>query len=172
MKKIWKGIRIFLLIVAILFVAFIVIGVIGDDSGNVETSVNTPAVGTTQPEETEFTVEHDQKYLDTQNYIWEFLIDKGYEVQTIAGVPNIGKTDADLGEAYEGWYAFVKRDGEWKEFSVVLFNGEVSAIQPVKWVNDKRFTPTNQYASLESACKRVIMDCKNAKLYCRSEINA
>jgi hypothetical protein len=146
MKKIWKGIRIFLLIVAILFVALIVIGVIAGDSGNVETSVNTPAVETTQPEktpvpnptnisepeETEFIVEHDQKYLDTQNYIWEFLIDKGYEVQTIVGVPNIGKTDADLGEAYEGWYAFVKRDGEWKEFSVVLFNGEVSAIQPVK----------------------------------------
>ena len=146
MKKLWKGIKIFLLIVGILFMALIVIGVIAGDSENVETSVNAPAVKTTQPEETpvptpastpepeetEFIVEHDQKYLDTQNYIWEFLIDKGYEVQTIVGVPNIGKTDADLGEGYEGWYAFVKQDGELKEFSVVLFYGEVSAIQPVQ----------------------------------------
>lgn len=162
MKKVWKAIKIFLLIVVILFVVLIVIGIIAGGSGDVETSVNTPAVETAQaketpiptptsnpepapdstpvptptnapePEETEFTVEHDQKYLDTQNYIWEFLIDKGYEVQTVVGVPNIGRTDADLGEGYEGWYAYIKYNGEWKEFSVVLFNGEVSAIQPVK----------------------------------------
>ena len=146
MKKIWKAIKIFLLITAILFVALIVIGVIVGDSENIETSIDTPVVERDQPKETptptstdnpepsetEFTVEHDQKYLDTQNYIWEFLIDKGYEVQTIVGVPNIGKTDADLGENYEGWYAYIEHNGEWKEFSIVLFNGEVAAIQPVK----------------------------------------
>ena len=48
------------------------------------------------------------------------------------GVPNIGKTDAELDEGYEGWYAFIEQNGEWTEFSVVLFNGEVTRIQPVK----------------------------------------
>lgn len=137
MKKVWKAIKIFLLIVAILFAAIIIIALITGDSENAGTPTTTPTIETTatnepEQEETEFTVEHDQKYLDTQNYIWEFLIDKGYEVQTIVGVPNIGKTNADLGENYEGWYAYIKRNGEWKEFSVVLFNGEVSGIQPVK----------------------------------------
>lgn len=80
----------------------------------------------------EFTVEHDEKYLATREMIWEFLLDKGYKVETVAGVPNIGKTDAKLNEGYEGWYAFIEQNGEWTEFSVILFNGEVAGIQPAK----------------------------------------
>ena len=80
----------------------------------------------------EFTVEHDAEYLATREKIWKFLLDKGYEVETVVGVPNIGKTDAELDEGYEGWYAFIEQNGEWTEFSVVLFNGEVTGVQPVK----------------------------------------
>ena len=80
----------------------------------------------------EFTVEHDAEYFATREKIWKFLLDKGYEVETVEGVPNIGKTDAELDEGYEGWYAFIEQNGEWTEFSVVLFNGEVTGVQPVK----------------------------------------
>lgn len=113
--------------IIIVLVAIIIIGIVGAALSDNESKEEDT------PKQTEgFTTEHDQEYLNTREHIWSFLLDKGYEVQTISGVPNIGKTDADLGEGYEGWYAFVKQDGEWKEFSVVLFNGEVSAIQPVE----------------------------------------
>lgn len=108
-------------------VVIIIVGIVG-----VALSSNEPKEENT-PEQTEgFTTEHDQEYLNTREHIWSFLLDKGYEVQTTSGVPNIGKTNAALGEGYEGWYAFVKQNGEWKDFSIVLFNGEVSAIQPVQ----------------------------------------
>ena len=80
----------------------------------------------------QFTVAHDEVYLSTREKIWEFLLDKGYEVETTMGVPNIGKTDAKLDEGYEGWYAFIEQNGELTEYSVVLYNGEVTGIQPVQ----------------------------------------
>lgn len=117
--------------VIICLVAILVIGIVGgaltDKSS--QSAETTPAP---TPTSTEFTVEHDEEYLATREKIWNFLLDKDYEVQTIVGVPNIGKTDADLGEGYEGWYAFVKFEEEWTEFSIVLFDGEVTAIKPVK----------------------------------------
>lgn len=88
---------------------------------------------TSDPTATPFTVEHDEEYYATQDYIHKFLIDKGYEVQTIIGVPNIGRYEDDVPtDAYVNWYAYVKRNGKWQEFVVVLFNGEVSAIRPIK----------------------------------------
>ena len=80
----------------------------------------------------QFTVERDEVYLSTREKIWEFLLDKGYEVETTMGVPNIGKTDAKLDEGYEGWYAFIEQNGEWTEFNIVLFNGDVAGIQPAQ----------------------------------------
>jgi len=129
--------------IIVVLVAIIIIGIVGaalsDNESKEENSPKQTEAFTTEKEEEDtpkqtegFTTEHDQEYLNTREHVWSFLLDKGYEVQTTLGVPNIGKTDADLGEGYEGWYAFVKQDGEWKEFSVVLFNGEVSAIQPVE----------------------------------------
>ncbi len=88
--------------------------------------------GDGQQKKEQFTVEHDEVYLATREKIWEFLIDKGYEVETAMGVPNIGKTDAKLDEDYDGWYAFIMQNGEWIEISVVLFNGEVAGVQPVE----------------------------------------
>jgi hypothetical protein len=96
------------------------------------TSTHT-AAPTSVPTATPFTVEHDDEYYATQDYIHQFLIDKGYEVQTIIGVPNIGRYEDDVPtDAYVNWYAYVKRNGKWQEFVVVLFNGEVSAIRPIK----------------------------------------
>ena len=109
--------------IIIVLVGIIIIGLVGAAMGDDKPKEEN------DPKQTE---ESDQKYLDTREYIWNFLLDKDYEVQTTAGVPNIGKKDIDLDEGYEGWYAYIKRDGEWKEFSVVLFDGEVSAIQPVQ----------------------------------------
>lgn len=85
------------------------------------------------PEETTFTVEHDEEYHTTQEYIYQFLTKKGYEVQTIIGVPNIGRyEDTVPTDAYVNWYAYIKSNGKWQEYVVVLFNGEVSAIRPIK----------------------------------------
>lgn len=97
-----------------------------------QSSSQTPVVDETTIEgENTFTVEHDEAYYATQKYIWDFLEDKGYEVQTIVGTPNIGRyEDDDPDDMTEGWYAFVRRDGEWKEFVVMLFAGEVSSILP------------------------------------------
>lgn len=138
MKKALKYIGITIGGIFLLFVLLIIIA-IATPTNNTPNESNSSTVESqsSEPEqsessESEFIVEHDQEYLDTRNYIWEFLIDKGYDVQTIIGVPNIGRTDADLGENYEGWYAFVKYNDEWTEFSVVLYNGEVAAIQPQK----------------------------------------
>lgn len=94
------------------------------------TPTNTPVP---TPEETAFAVEHDAEYYATQEYIYKFLTEKGYEVQVTIGVPNIGRyEDAVPTDAYVNWYAYIKRNGKWQEFVVVLFNGEVSAIRPVK----------------------------------------
>lgn len=94
------------------------------------TPTNTPAP---TPEETAFVVEHDAEYYATQEYIHKFLQEKGYEVQTIVGVPNIGRyEDAVPTDAYVNWYAYINRNGKLQEFVIVLFNGEVSAIRPIK----------------------------------------
>lgn len=99
---------------------------------DVRTSTPT-AKPTEAPTATPFTVEHDEEYYATQDYIYKFLTEKGYEVQTIIGVPNIGRyEDAVPTDAYVNWYAYIKRNGKWQEFVVVLFNGEVSAIRPIK----------------------------------------
>lgn len=130
--------------IIIILAAIIVIGLVAAafSDGETDKEPETLSTNTTEPSvepsvepsanSTDgFEVEHDEEYLETRQMIWDFLIEKGYDVETIVGVPNIGKTDADLGENYEGWYAYIEKDGEYKEFSVVLFNGEVSAIQPV-----------------------------------------
>lgn len=135
--KIGKGIIIAL-------IGIIVIGIIGTVLSDGKTEKKSETVSVNAVESTEnpvsvkedssgdFTVEHDKQYLETRQMIWDFLIKKGYNVETTVGVPNIGKTDANLGEDYEGWYAYIEKDGEYKEFSVVLFNGEVSSLQPVE----------------------------------------
>ena len=92
------------------------------------TPTATPAV---TPTNTPFTVEHDEEYYATREYIYKFLTEKGYEVQTILTVPNIGRyEDANTDDSYVNWYAYVMHKGEWAEFVVVLFNGEVSFIRP------------------------------------------
>lgn len=84
-------------------------------------------------EATAFTVEHDAEYQATQGYIYKFLTEKGYEVQTIIGVPNIGRyEDADPDDLSVPWYAYVKHNGDWTEFVVTLYGGEVSSIRPNK----------------------------------------
>ena len=81
-----------------------------------------------------FTVVHDEEYLATRQYIWGFLKEKGYEVQTILGVPNIGRyEDENPDDLYVGWYAFMKHKGEWQEFVVLLFAGEVVSAIPNKF---------------------------------------
>lgn len=80
-----------------------------------------------------FTVEHDEEYIATRQYIWDFLKEKGYEVQTLLGVPNIGRyEDENPDDMYVGWYAIMKHNGEWKEFVVLLFAGEVVSAIPNK----------------------------------------
>ena len=80
-----------------------------------------------------FTVEHDDEYYTTQEYIYKFLAEKGFEVQTIVGVPNIGRfEDTDPKDNSVGWYAYIKHNGEWTEFVVMLYNGEVSSVLPNK----------------------------------------
>lgn len=95
---------------------------------------STPTAKPTEaPTATPFTVEHDEEYYATQDYIYKFLTEKGYEVQTIIGVPNIGRYSDDTPDDLTvPWYAIVKHKGEWTEFVVLLFNGEVSAIRPNK----------------------------------------
>ena len=95
---------------------------------------STPTAKPTEaPTATPFTVEHDEEYYATQEYIYKFLTEKGYEVQVIIGVPNIGRyEDTNPDDSYVNWYAYIKHNGKWQEFVVVLFNGEVSAIRPVK----------------------------------------
>lgn len=94
------------------------------------TPTATPAV---TPTNTPFTVEHDEEYYATQEYIYNFLTEKGYEVQTILTVPNIGRyEDNDPDDLTVGWYAYVMHNGKWTEFTVLLFNGEVSFIRPNK----------------------------------------
>lgn len=85
-------------------------------------------------EETQgFTVEHDEQYEATKKNIWDFLEEKGYKVQTIIGTPNIGRyEDDDPSDSFEPWYAFVEFNGEWTEFLVMLYDGEVSMIRPNK----------------------------------------
>ena len=88
---------------------------------------------TSDPTATPFTVEHDEEYYATQDYIHKFLIDKGYEVRTFIGVPDIGRIEDDTPDDLTvPWYAFVKHNGEWTQFTILLFNGEVSFIRPVK----------------------------------------
>ena len=94
------------------------------------TSTPTPTPAIT-PTNTPFTVEHDEAYYATQDYIYNFLTEKGYEVQTIIGIPNIGRyEDTDTSDNYVNWYAYVMHKGKWTEFVVLLFNGEVSYIRP------------------------------------------
>lgn len=80
-----------------------------------------------------FTVEHDAEYLTKRQYIYEFLTGKNYEIQTFLGVPNIGRIeDEDPTDHYVGWYAYIKRNGEWQEHVVLLFDGEVVSCIPSK----------------------------------------
>lgn len=109
----------FIKIVFIIFVVFIGIGIIGSCLTDTESS--------TEPESSEQT--KTKQDIETRNYIWNFLLDKGYKVDTTLGVPNIGKKEINLGEGYEGWYAIMK-DG--KEYSIILYKGEIMGIQPVK----------------------------------------
>lgn len=95
------------------------------------TPTNTPAP--TPEEDDVFTVEHDEEYYATQEYIYKFLTEKGYEVQTIIGVPNIGRIeDNDPDDLTVPWYAYVMHKGKWTQFNVLLFNGEVSFIRPMQ----------------------------------------
>lgn len=81
----------------------------------------------------EFIVEHNEAYCETRQYIWDFLKEKGYEVQTILGVPNIGRyEDENPDDLYVGWYAFINHNGEWREYVVLLFAGEVVSAMPNK----------------------------------------
>lgn len=81
----------------------------------------------------DFTVEHDEEYEKTKHYIWDFLEEKGYKVQTIIGTPNIGRyEDTDPDDGMEPWYAYVQFNGEWTEFVVMLYEGEVSMLRPNK----------------------------------------
>ena len=80
----------------------------------------------------EFTIVRDKKYFATRESIWEFLLKKGYKVETNLGEPNIRKIDVNIDEGYECWYAFIKQNGESIEYSVILINGKVTRIQPVK----------------------------------------
>ena len=81
----------------------------------------------------EFTVDHDEEYKKTKQYIWDFLEEKGYKGQTIIGTPNIGRyEDLDTTDNSEPWYAYVKFKGEWTEFIVLVENGEVTFIRPNK----------------------------------------
>lgn len=94
------------------------------------TPTNTPAP---TPEETAFIVEHDEEYYATQDYIHKFLTEKGYEVRTFIGVPDIGRIeDSDPDDKTVPWYAFVMHKGKWTQFNILLFNGEVSFIRPVQ----------------------------------------
>lgn len=108
----------------------------GESSANGE---NQSGSQTTQIDETSvegentFTVEHDEQYEATKKHIWDFLEEKGYKVQTIIGTPNIGRyEDNDPTDNMEPWYAFVDFKGEWTEFLVMLYDGEVSMIRPNK----------------------------------------
>lgn len=80
-----------------------------------------------------FTVEHNAEYYDTLFYIYDFLTKKGFEVQTVWGVPNIGRLeDNDPTDHYIGWFAYAKHKGQWQEFTVLLFDGEVVSAIPNK----------------------------------------
>ena len=95
-------------------------------ASDVDEPANEPA-----EEDEPFTVEHDEEYIAQREYIWKFLLDKGYEVQTVIGVPNIGRyEDDDPADLSVGWYAYLKHKGEWTEFVVMLFNGEVASVLP------------------------------------------
>lgn len=112
-----KSTKILLIVIGVI----IALGIIGSFLPDTES----PAEPTNQTNQ----IEPESEYDETRNYIWEFLLAKGYKVDTVLGVPNIGKKEIDLGKGYEGWYAIMK-DG--KEYSVILYNGEVTGIQPVK----------------------------------------
>ena len=105
-----------------------------DDLQFLKRAINAELVKRSESKTAEgFTVEHNDAYYETQQYIWDFLTEKGYEVQTILGTPNIGRyEDDDLTDSTVGWYAFLKHNGEWKEFVVVLRYGEVSGVIPQK----------------------------------------
>lgn len=80
-----------------------------------------------------FTVAHDAEYLATRQYIFEFLLGKNYKVQTLLGVPNIGRIeDDDPTDHYVGWFAYIERNGNWQEHVVLLFDGEVVSCIPSK----------------------------------------
>jgi hypothetical protein len=80
-----------------------------------------------------FTVEHDEEYLATRKYIAEFLQNKGYVIETSLGVPNMGLIeDNDPSDHYTGWYAYIMRNGNWVEHTVLLFDGEVVSCIPSK----------------------------------------
>lgn len=96
--------KVFIKILLLLFVAMIVLAV---------------AVSGGNEKPNEATIETDNSERDM---IWNFLIEKGYEVKTVMGVPMIDKV--------EGGYQVRTVDG--KDYAVVLFNGEVSAITPIK----------------------------------------
>ena len=129
--------------VLIAFVVCLIIFFIGSGSSSnnapkaTKAPTPTASVTTAAPpstaEETVFAVEHDEEYYATQDYIYKSLTEKGYEVQVIIGVPNIGRIeDNDPDDLTVPWYAYVKHKGEWVEFIVLLFNGEVSFIRPNK----------------------------------------
>lgn len=132
------------LLIAVIVLLFFVFISSGNDSNNAPKSTSAPthtAAATTKatakpteaPTASPFTVEHDEEYYETQNYIYKFLTEKGYEVQTIIGVPNVGRYEDDTPDDLTvPWYAYVKHKGEWAEFIVLLFNGEVSSIRPNK----------------------------------------
>lgn len=108
--------KVFIKIILFLFVAMIVLAVAvsgGNEKPN-EAMIE-------QEQSNEVTVETEQDNSE-RDMIWNFLIEKGYEVKTVMGVPMIDKV--------EGGYQVRTVDG--KDYAVVLFNGEVSAITPIK----------------------------------------
>lgn len=123
MKRLFKLIG----IAVLLFVALFVVMAIVSDGESAEPSGKPSQTQTIPQEKTESA---DSK--DTRNRIWSFLENKGYHVKTDFGVPRISKTDAELDEGYEGWIATIEKDNKTIDYSVVLFNGEVSAIRPIK----------------------------------------
>lgn len=92
-----------------------------------------PARATPSPAPGTFTVEYDEAYLSTRQYIWDFLKQKGFTILTVDGIPQIGRIeDANPDDRYVPWYVFAWRDGKWQEYNVLLFDGEVISAIPNK----------------------------------------
>ena len=115
------------------FLAVVLLVALSNSTESPDSEPTTQPTATAAPAATAeaFTVEHDEAYDKTQEYIYKFLTEKGFEVQTIVGVPNIGRyEDSDPDDNSVGWYAYIKHNGKWKEFVVMLYNGEVSTVLP------------------------------------------